>query len=196
MKIKMKNLRRLIRESISASHKAKLWELFWAGENDVANHVQAVGLADSLGYDAFPGVELFNTTEEGLADALEEMYWTDDWGDPGNGFKHVLKPLRNSVDQGEDYEFEFKGNEAIMYCLFVVHEDGEDYDFGMGETYPVVTQPSVDGIRDELEQIAWSCVEGTPWRRHIMAIDCEVGSTQAEIDDLQNGMAHITITFL
>ena len=199
MKIKLQKLRKLIRESISQDYKQKLWTMLWAGADDPANFVQAAELASQLGYKTFPGSSMTETEMSGqeIQDELYQRYFVspDGWEEGLDAFKAIFNDLRSSIARGEDHEFEFNGNVVTMYIEFIIHEDGYDYDFGMGETSAVVPITLVNEIESEFQYQATQLIEASPWSESWIDIKCEVNQSQSELDEYQNGSAYLYITF-
>ena len=188
MKLHIRTLRKIIRESITEAHRSKLWDLFASGPE---GYRQAWELWDTLDPGGCPlpedPDEWFGSNEQ--EPAILEL------------FSETSMSLENPV-----YFIDFcsagweEPREALMFWFnfsFVCGDEDAEYDFGMGEPSFVVpgTDRSVieEYIREtftyELDQIT----DGTWWNGW-KSIDLDV-SDQADITELENGACTIYVKY-
>ena len=189
MRLRIRTLRKIIRESISESHRSKLWELFLSGPE---GYNQAWDLWDTLDPGGCPLPE----------DAVE---WFDDEGEG----PWILKLFAETTMALEDPDYFFKEfcsaewvtpYDALLFKFsfpIVCGDDDADYDFGMGESFYVV--PGTD--RDEI--IAWieqditnqlgDLTDGTWWNNWV-SLDVDV-SDQADLTELENGWCTVLVKY-
>ena len=187
MRLHIRTLRKIIRESISETHRSKLWELFASGPE---GYRQAWELWDTLDPGGCPLPE-------------DPAEWFGDNGEPLvlELFSETTMSME-SPSHFEDYcsaEWETP-YEALMFNFnfsFVCGDEDAYYDFGMGEHFYVV--PGTD--RDEI--IAWieqditnqlgDLTDGTWWNNWV-DIHVDV-SNQADITELENGACNVYVKY-
>ena len=187
MRIQMRTLRKIIRESISEAHKDKLWELFSSGPE---GYRQAWELWDTLDPGGCP------------MPASEEFFGPDN--DP-----YIFLAFPETTMSLEDPYFfdEFcsaqweEPYEDLVFSFsfpFVCGDEDAEYDFGMGESYFVVPGTDRMEIKGFIEvsmgaEIAYLCQFSDFWSEPV-AIEADVGN-QADISDLENGFATVYIAY-
>ena len=187
MRIQMRTLRKIIRESISEAHKDKLWDLFNSGKE---GYRQAWVLWDTLDPGGCPmpdPEEWFGANDEpyifqvfpATTMSMEDPYFFDEFCSA-----KWEEPYENLV-----FSFTFP---------FVCGDEDAEYDFGMGETYFVVPGTDRLEIKGFIEasmkaEIGYYTSSAPFWNEPV-AIEADVGN-QADIIELENGFATVYIAY-
>ena len=187
MKLHIRTLRKIIRESISESHRSKLWDLFESGPE---GYRQAWELWDTLDPGGCP-----------LPEDPEE--WFSDNGEPLllELFSLTSMSLESPV-YFEDYcsaEWE-EPKEALLFNFnfsFTCGDEYGDYDFGMGERSYVVPGTDRDEIISWIEQDLTNqlgdLTDGTWWNNWV-SLHVDI-SSQEDLTELENGWCNAFVKY-
>ena len=187
MRIEMRTLRKIIRESISEAHKEKLWSLFRSG---IEGYRQAWELWDAIDPGGCPmpdPEDFFGMNDEpyimqafaATSMSMEDPYFFDEfcsakWEEPY-----------------EDLVFSFS-------FPFVCGDEDAEYDFGMGESYFVVPGTDRLEIMEWIEasieaELGYLC-QGSDFWSEPVAISSDI-SSQEDLTELENGHATVYIAY-
>ena len=190
MKLHITTLRRIIRESISESHKSKLWQLFKSGP---AGYRQAYELWDTMDPDGCPFPEpekFFGQNDEPIifevfsntVFALEDPYYFNDYCSAG-------------WEDGMTFWFNFP---------FVCGDEDSEFDFGMGEAYFVVPGTNREQISRHIESTMEEELEyfftkgghtiGSEFWNNWKSIEADV-EEQKQLTELGNGFATVYVRY-
>ena len=189
MRLHIRTLRKIIRESISESHRGKLWDLFASGPESYSQ-----------------AWELWDTLDPGGCPLPEDAY---EFYSEVSGEVLLLEDFSKTTMALEDPDYYFPNfcsatwedpKEALMFNFnfsFTCGDEYADYDFGMGERSYVV--PGTDRaeilqyIQSEFTAELDDFTEGTWWNDWV---DIHVDiSDQADLTELGNGWCNITVKY-
>ena len=192
MRLKLRGLRRIIQEAITADHKGKLWTLLSA---DPQSYVQ--------------GWELWDTLEPGGCPLPEDP---DEWfGD--NGEPLIFDVFKESVFALEDPQFfndfchaewvdaEDQPKEHLVFTFsfpFVCGDEDAEYDFGMGERFFVVPGTNEEEVKAFIKanleaEIGYHTSHWGFWGKPVdILVDTD---EEAHMKELGNGHATIVVSY-
>lgn len=188
MRIQMRTLRKIIRESISEAHKDKLWELFTSG---VEGYRQAW--------------ELWDTLDPGGCPMPDPEEWFDEEGEG----PWILKLFAETTMALEDPDYYFENfcsaswedpKEALLFNFnfsFTCGDEDADYDFGMGERSYVVPGTDRDEIlryiKEQFTAELDDLTSGTWWNDWVdIRVDI---SDQKDLTELENGWCNVFVKY-
>lgn len=194
MRLHIRTLRKIIRESISESHRNKLWELFASGPE---GYNQAWDLWDTLDPGGCP-----------LPENPDE--WFGDNGQPYiiEMFSETTMSLEdphffNDFCHGEWVETEEEKKEDLVFEFgfpFVCGDEDAEYDFGMGDRFFVVPGTDPEQIKAyiitefEAELAYFAGTGDRSWWANPVSIIAQT-SGEDQIKELENGHGYILVSY-
>ena len=189
MRLRIRTLRKIIRESIDQASRNKIWELL---QSDPESYRQ--------------GWELWDTLDPGGCPLPEDP---DEWFGTNEQDPAIFDMFAETSMSLEDPDYYFREfcsagwedpKEALMFWFnfsFVCGDEDAEYDFGMGETSFVVPGTDrgeiIEYIRENFTYELDQLTDGTWWGGY-KSIDLDV-SDQADITDLENGACTIYVKY-